>query len=148
MRRLRNCDLTAGDLAAGFNTSKQTRSHHFAILKAAGPVSTRREAQTIWYSLNTRVLQEVLTIALVLLPGVNLMTLWLGLGHNIAIGSWLQGGISVLLPLMGSVFGALAPELLDGGAHTVDPGQPPGLAPNSPPGRLEPGARGVPLVCY
>jgi ArsR family transcriptional regulator len=35
-------------------------SHHFAVLKGAGLITSRREGQTIWYSLDTTVLEDVL----------------------------------------------------------------------------------------
>jgi DNA-binding transcriptional ArsR family regulator len=39
-------------------------SHHFAVLKEADLIRSRREGQQIWYSLDTTVLQDVLTWAL------------------------------------------------------------------------------------
>ncbi len=36
-------------------------SHHFAMLLAAELLRRRRDKQTIWYSLNSTVLQDVLT---------------------------------------------------------------------------------------
>jgi ArsR family transcriptional regulator len=35
-------------------------SHHFSVLKEAGLITSRREGQTIWYALNTTVLEDVL----------------------------------------------------------------------------------------
>ena len=64
MRRLRQGEMTAGQLAECFDTSKQTLSHHFAILKEADLISGRREAQTIWYSLNTTVVEDVVAWAM------------------------------------------------------------------------------------
>ena len=63
MRLLRTEEMTAGDLAERFDMSKPTMSHHFAVLKAAGLVTSRREGQTIWYALNTTVMQDVLAWA-------------------------------------------------------------------------------------
>jgi DNA-binding transcriptional ArsR family regulator len=34
-------------------------SHHFSVLKEADLIRARRDAQTIWYALNTTVLQDV-----------------------------------------------------------------------------------------
>jgi ArsR family transcriptional regulator len=45
-------------------------SHHFAVLKAADLVTSRREGQTIWYALNTTVLEDVMAWAAGLLSGV------------------------------------------------------------------------------
>ena len=60
LRLLRSEEMSAGDVAARFDMTKPTMSHHFAVLKAAGLVGSRREGQTIWYSLNTTVLEDVL----------------------------------------------------------------------------------------
>ena len=59
-RLLRTGEMTAGDLAARFDVSKPTMSHHFAVLADADLITRRREGQTIWYGLNTTVLQDVL----------------------------------------------------------------------------------------
>lgn len=58
---LRKEEMTAGDLAARFDMSKPTLSHHFAVLRDAGLVTSRREGQTIWYALNTTVLEDILS---------------------------------------------------------------------------------------
>ena len=60
LRLLRHEEMNAGDLAARFDMTKPTMSHHFAVLKAAGLLTSRREGQTIWYALNTTVLEDVL----------------------------------------------------------------------------------------
>jgi ArsR family transcriptional regulator len=57
---LRKEEMTAGDVAARFDMTKPTMSHHFSVLKEAGLVTSRREGQTIWYALNTTVLEDVL----------------------------------------------------------------------------------------
>ena len=44
--------------------TKPSMSHHFTILKEAGLVTSRREGQQIWYSLDTTVLQDVLAWAM------------------------------------------------------------------------------------
>jgi DNA-binding transcriptional ArsR family regulator len=64
LRLLRNCEMTAGDLAERFNMTKPTMSHHFAVLKDADLVVGRRDGQTIWYSLNTTVLEDVVAWAM------------------------------------------------------------------------------------
>ena len=64
LRLLRAGEMTAGDLAARFDMSKPTMSHHFAVLAAADLITRRREGQTIWYGLNTTVLQDVLACLL------------------------------------------------------------------------------------
>ena len=60
LRLLRGGEMTAGDLAQHFDMSKPTMSHHFAVLAEADLITRRRGGQTIWYGLNTTVLQDVL----------------------------------------------------------------------------------------
>jgi ArsR family transcriptional regulator len=57
---LRKEEMTAGDVAARFDMTKPTMSHHFSVLRDAGLITSRREGQTIWYALNTTVLEDVL----------------------------------------------------------------------------------------
>jgi len=64
LRLLRNREMTAGELAERFDMTKPTMSHHFALLREAELISSRREGQTIWYGLNTTVLQDVVAWAL------------------------------------------------------------------------------------
>jgi ArsR family transcriptional regulator len=60
LRLLKQGEMTAGDLAERFDMSKPSMSHHFAVLAEADLITRRREGQTIWYGLNTTVLQDVL----------------------------------------------------------------------------------------
>ncbi len=64
LRLLRKGEMTAGDLAECFDMTKPTMSHHFAVLKDADLISSRRAGQTIWYSLNTTVLEDVIAWAI------------------------------------------------------------------------------------
>jgi ArsR family transcriptional regulator len=57
---LRKEEMTAGDIAGHFDMSKPTISHHFSVLKEANLITSRREGQTIWYALNTTVLEDVM----------------------------------------------------------------------------------------
>jgi DNA-binding transcriptional ArsR family regulator len=68
LRLLGNGEMTAGDLAKNFEMTKPSMSHHFSVLKEADLIRFRREGQLIWYSVNTTVLQDVLTWAMDLLP--------------------------------------------------------------------------------
>ena len=68
LRLLGNREMTAGDLAEHFEMTKPSMSHHFSVLKDADLIRFRREGQLIWYSLNTTVLQDVLTWVMDLLP--------------------------------------------------------------------------------
>lgn len=58
---LRSADLTAGELADHFDMTKPSVSHHLNTLKAAGLVDAEREGQSIVYSLNTSVLQDLMS---------------------------------------------------------------------------------------
>jgi ArsR family transcriptional regulator len=69
LRLLRHEEMNAGEVAARFDMTKPTMSHHFSVLKAAGLITSRREGQTIWYSLNTTVLEDVLAWTMDLAQG-------------------------------------------------------------------------------
>jgi DNA-binding transcriptional ArsR family regulator len=61
LRLLSAGERTAGELASSFDMTKPSMSHHFAVLKEADLIRSRREGQQICYSLNTTVLEDVLT---------------------------------------------------------------------------------------
>jgi DNA-binding transcriptional ArsR family regulator len=61
LRLLSGGERTAGELASSFDMSKPSMSHHFAVLKEADLIRRRRDGQQIYYSLNTTVLEDVLT---------------------------------------------------------------------------------------
>ncbi|HEX7378351.1 MAG TPA: autorepressor SdpR family transcription factor [Pirellulales bacterium] len=61
LRLLGHGEQNAGQLAERFDMTKPSVSHHFAVLKQAELVCSRREGQQIFYSLNTSVLEDVLT---------------------------------------------------------------------------------------
>jgi ArsR family transcriptional regulator, arsenate/arsenite/antimonite-responsive transcriptional repressor len=61
---LRQGEMTAGDLAEHFDMTKPSMSHHFAVLKDADLVTSRREGQQIWYGLNTTVVQDLMAWAM------------------------------------------------------------------------------------
>jgi DNA-binding transcriptional ArsR family regulator len=62
LRLLRRGEMTAGELAEQFDMTKPSVSHHFTALKDADLISSRREGQQIYYSLNTTVAEDVLAI--------------------------------------------------------------------------------------
>jgi ArsR family transcriptional regulator len=64
---LRDGDLTAGEIAAGFDLSKPSISHHLRLLKQAGLVLDLRRGQFIRYSLNTTVFQDAMRQAMALM---------------------------------------------------------------------------------
>ncbi|MDL2327858.1 autorepressor SdpR family transcription factor [Ruminococcaceae bacterium OttesenSCG-928-A11] len=55
----REGDLSAGEIASHFEMSAPSVSHHLSILKNAGLVLDTRHRQSIVYSLNTTVFQDV-----------------------------------------------------------------------------------------
>jgi ArsR family transcriptional regulator len=61
LRLLSGGERTAGELASSFDMTKPSMSHHFAILKEADLIQSRRDGQQIFYCLNTTVLEDVLT---------------------------------------------------------------------------------------
>jgi DNA-binding transcriptional ArsR family regulator len=60
LRLLSHGEKTAGELAEGFDMTKPSMSHHFAVLKEAGLITSRREGQQIWYRINSTVAQDVI----------------------------------------------------------------------------------------
>lgn len=61
LRLLQKRDMTAGEISDAFNISKPSISHHLDLLKQAGLVTAEKEGQYIYYSLNTTVIDEVMT---------------------------------------------------------------------------------------
>jgi ArsR family transcriptional regulator, arsenate/arsenite/antimonite-responsive transcriptional repressor len=61
---LRQGEMTAGALAEKFDMTKPSMSHHFAVLKDADLITSRRDGQQIWYGLNTTVVQDLMTWAM------------------------------------------------------------------------------------
>ncbi len=57
---LKESDLTAGDIAAHFDISKPSISHHLDLLKRANLVTSIRQGQYLLYSLNMSVFEEVI----------------------------------------------------------------------------------------
>lgn len=62
LRLLRGGEMSAGVLAQHFDMTRPSMSHHFAVLKQADLVTTRREGQQIIYALNTTVMQDLAAI--------------------------------------------------------------------------------------
>jgi len=59
LRLLSTGERTAGELADHFAMTKPSVSHHFAVLKKADLIRSRREGQQIYYALNTTVVEDV-----------------------------------------------------------------------------------------
>jgi ArsR family transcriptional regulator, arsenate/arsenite/antimonite-responsive transcriptional repressor len=64
LRLLRQGDLTPGELAASFNITKPSLSHHLDALKKADLVVAERRGQNIIYSLNLSVFEETVGLLL------------------------------------------------------------------------------------
>ena len=62
LRLLSGGERTAGELASSFDMTKPSMSHHFAVLKEADLVQSRRDGQQIYYALNTTVVQDLMAI--------------------------------------------------------------------------------------
>lgn len=56
---LRKRDLTAGDIAAKFDMTKPSISHHLDLLRQANLVISMKEGQFVYYSLNMAKINEV-----------------------------------------------------------------------------------------
>ena len=57
---LKKKDMTAGDIADRFNISKPSISHHLDILRQADLVTSVKEGQFVYYSLNMTVLDDLM----------------------------------------------------------------------------------------
>ena len=60
LEMLRDKDMTAGDIAAQFDMSWPSVSHHLDLLRKAGLVVAEKEGQYIYYSINTTVMDDML----------------------------------------------------------------------------------------
>jgi DNA-binding transcriptional ArsR family regulator len=69
LRLLRGGEKTAGELARHFDMSKPSVSHHFAVLKQADLIASRRDGQQIYYYLNTTAVEDLLALAWGLFAG-------------------------------------------------------------------------------
>jgi DNA-binding transcriptional ArsR family regulator len=56
---LRRGSLTAGEIAAEFDLTKPTLSHHFRVLQDAGLVRSERRGTSILYTLQSNVIEDV-----------------------------------------------------------------------------------------
>jgi len=57
---LKDKDMSAGDIAAKFDMSWPSVSHHLDLLKQVGLVVAVKEGQYLYYSINTTVMDEML----------------------------------------------------------------------------------------
>jgi DNA-binding transcriptional ArsR family regulator len=60
LKMLRKKDMTAGDIAAKFEMTAPSISHHLEKLKRAGLVTTIKQGQFVLYSINTTIIDDLL----------------------------------------------------------------------------------------
>ena len=60
LRRLRERDMTAGEIGGLFPITAASTSHHLSVLKEAGLVQAVRNGRSIVYSLNSTVFQQAM----------------------------------------------------------------------------------------
>jgi len=60
LQLLRERDMTAGDLASHFESTKPTLSRHFSVLREADLIQGTKKGSTITYRLNVSVLEETM----------------------------------------------------------------------------------------
>jgi ArsR family transcriptional regulator, arsenate/arsenite/antimonite-responsive transcriptional repressor len=66
LKMLQKQDLTAGEIAAKFEMTAPSVSHHLDKLKRAGLVTTIKQGQFIHYSINTTIIDDILQYILTL----------------------------------------------------------------------------------
>jgi DNA-binding transcriptional ArsR family regulator len=59
LKLLRRGSRTAGEIAAEFDLTKPTLSHHFKVLESADLVRSERRGTTIVYTLQSNVLEDL-----------------------------------------------------------------------------------------
>ena len=60
LEMLQEKDLTAGEIADQFKISFPSISHHLDLLKQAKLVTSEKDGQYVYYSLNTTVVDEIM----------------------------------------------------------------------------------------
>ena len=60
LRVLSDKDMSAGEIAQYFDMTKPSISHHLSILKGAGLILDERQGQSIIYSLNMTLMQDII----------------------------------------------------------------------------------------
>lgn len=63
---LKEKDMNAGEIAEKFNISKPSISHHLDILKRADLITSEKKGQFVEYSLNTTILEDLISWILTL----------------------------------------------------------------------------------
>ena len=60
LKKLRNRSMTPGELSTYFSISKPSLSHHLTLLKVANLITSERDGQKIFYSLNATVFYDIM----------------------------------------------------------------------------------------
>jgi len=60
LEMLKKKDMTAGEIVEKFNVSGPTISRHLDLLRQANLVSSEKNGQYVYYSLNTTVFDEIM----------------------------------------------------------------------------------------
>jgi len=60
LEMLKKKDMTAGEIVEKFDVSGPTISHHLDLLRQANLVSSEKNGQYVYYSLNTTVFDEIM----------------------------------------------------------------------------------------
>lgn len=71
LKLLQAGSLPAGEIAEQFAVTKASMSHHFNVLKSADLVRVERRGQSLVYSLNTSVFEEVARMLFDLFPAAS-----------------------------------------------------------------------------
>jgi DNA-binding transcriptional ArsR family regulator len=66
LKMLQKQDMTAGEIAAKFEMTPPSISHHLDKLKRAGLVTTVKQGQFVHYSINTTIIDDLLQYILTL----------------------------------------------------------------------------------
>lgn len=64
LKLLRKKDMTSGDIAAKFDMTAPSISHHLDKLKRAGLVTIVKQGQYVFYSINTTMVDDLLNYIL------------------------------------------------------------------------------------
>ena len=64
LQLLKKKDLSAGEIADAFNISKPSISHHLEILRRADLVTSEKKGQFVMYSINTTMLDDIISFIL------------------------------------------------------------------------------------
>ena len=60
LEKLKDGRLTAGEIAADFDMTAATVSHHLAVLRDSGLISDEKVGKNIYYELDLSVIDEIL----------------------------------------------------------------------------------------